>query len=482
MSNKKVYKDTYFFNQENALEVAKQQNRSGMFNDLQICYYNPLDIPLQESYENLIPLPLEKIYDYMVETPNRMIKDINLSSDLPSDLCQDIAKYITKSQKNAVQKKYDFGLEYKNAIKNAFLDFDEPWRIFFLTSRHTTVLQYVIENIAEAFNGLGYDTFISKEQNDMQSWHIDNNNAWHLKDIYEYNPHIVINLDNLNETLYNVSTFNFTWFQDSTAILYNKTKIDLNVRDYIFTLHDEFRDALIQKGVDKSKLFRQSFATNPKIFFENKLIKKENKVVFLGSNYNFHDKCDISDNLVEEIIDDIKNNSVTKTKIQEYAVKSGLSKYTLEVWIIPSLVRKVSVIWMCQLENIDIEVYGTDSWLDVPEVAPYYKGLLSYGKEMAKVYNSAKYAIVAHSQYRYQQRLFEISACGAIPLVYKGQLLNEEFHHEENILSFNTLKELSLLIGKEPVKDSREISKDISYKNMAKKILDIVKNQLEEER
>jgi len=62
--------DTYFTEYESAYYVAKQRNKSGIFNDLDICYYNG-EKQDDGELENLIHLPLENIYDYFSETPNR---------------------------------------------------------------------------------------------------------------------------------------------------------------------------------------------------------------------------------------------------------------------------------------------------------------------------------------------------------------------------------------------------------------------------
>jgi hypothetical protein len=164
--------------------------------------------------------------------------------------------------------------------------------------------------------------------------------------------------------------------------------------------------------------------------------------------------------------------------VKDYASRLRMSEDYVATSLISSFVRRRVIIWMCSLENIEVEVYGTDKWLDNKEVAPFYKGLLPYGEEMSKVYNSATYAISAHPLYRYQQRVFEMSACDTIPLVYKCGITREEFFHEDNILSFSKFDELKNLIGAKPKKDSKQISEDISYKTLAQKIIDIVKNEV----
>lgn len=243
--------DTYFFNYNDAYNEAKKQNTFGIFNNLQICYYNG-EINEQTPYQNLIPLPIDKICDYMMETPNRMIQNIKFDDNFNEAQQHQIASYIDQLQQIAAYKKTELGNQYRELIKNQVPDFNEPWRILFLTTRGTTVLQYAAKNLADAFNDLGYNTFISIEENAMQNWGGNDspNNAyfaWHLKNIYEYNPHIIFNLDWINNTFLNDSVFNFVWFQDPMPVMFDQSEIKLRTRDYFFYLLVQFKNALLEK-------------------------------------------------------------------------------------------------------------------------------------------------------------------------------------------------------------------------------------------
>ena len=479
--------DTYFFNYNDAYNEAKKQNTFGIFNNLQICYYNG-EINEQTPYQNLIPLPIDKICDYMMETPNRMIQNIKFDDNFNEDQQHQIASYIDQLQQIAAYKKTELGNQYRELIKNQVPDFNEPWRILFLTTRGTTVLQYVAKNLADAFNDLGYNTFISIEENAMQNWGGNDspNNAyfaWHLKNIYEYNPHIIFNLDWINNTFLNDSVFNFVWFQDPMPVLYNNEKIVLRERDFIFYLFDEYKNALIDKKVCNTKLVYQTFCTNPKIFFENTSIQREEKIVFLGSDYDYYG-YDITcgeypnlSNMLQDMINLIEQGNLTLETIKELSSKYNIPYVWARNEIAGTLVRKEVVKWICKQNILPVEIYGTDDWLKIPEVAPYYKGLLPYGEKMAEVYNSAKYALVAGINSMYQQRLCEISACNTIPLVYHG-FTQEEFLHFDNIVKFSTYKEMMQCIGKKPKKSPKQISEDISYEKMAIKIIDIVKQNV----
>lgn len=474
-------KDTYFFNAQVALKIAKQNNKMETIKDhpvkaLQICYYAG-EVSLQNAPKNCIHVPLENTYNYFVKTENRFPKHMNFDdTGFSKDEMNTINNAIGEVFKEALTERYNLTKLYIEQVKNNTPNFKEKkWRIFIPTIRESTVLKHVSKNITATFKELGFEVFyyISDELGEQ-------NLLPKLYYLDKFNPHIIINLDFLENQYLNDSVYNFCWFQDPVAILYNEEEIKIRKRDFILSLFDEYKNALIKKGVNKDKIYEQPFCTNPLVFFKNKTIKKEEKIVFLGSDYNFEKTYNLSEECLRKLDFYIEENDLNINTLKEISAEFNINYKALEIHILPSLVRRKVVIWLCSLDNIKVEIFGTEEWLKTPEVKPFYKGLLPYGEEMAKVYNSAKYAIAAHSQYKYQQRVIEMSACGTIPIIYHCDLITENFYHMENVLLFSTSKELEKCINKEPKKDPIEISDDISYKHMARKIISIVKENIKD--
>lgn len=479
--DKQIQEDIYFIDAQTALLTALQNNEVETIPNhpvkaLQLCYYAGEE-KLESTPKNCIHVPLENVYNYFVTTKNRFPKQIRFdNTSFTIEEKKELTKAITSVLEASIQERNNLINLYSNKIKDSIPNFNEKkLRIFIPTIRESTVLKHVARNIADAFEDIDHEVFY---------YHADElgdqNLLPKLYYLSEFNPHIYITIDFIENQFINEHVFNFCWFQDPMPILYNQEKINVRERDYFFYLFNEFKEGLLKKEVPKNKILLQNFATNLKIFFNDNNILKENKIVFLGSNYNTQKNFNLNKNIIELLNSEIDKGSLSYTIIKKYSKKFNISEKDLEVWIIPSLVRKKAVQWMCRLKNISIEVYGSDSWLEVPEVRPFYKGLLPYGKEMAKVYNSAKYAIAAHSQYKYQQRVIEMSACGTIPIIYNCDLITEKFYHDKNVLLFSTFEELKSSIGKIPQKDPIEISKDISYKNMAEKIISLVNNTIKD--
>ncbi len=478
--HKQEHYDTYFFNEKEALRTAKQQNRISTsiktITALQICYYTS-NKKLKNAPANCIFLELENVYNYLVTTKNRFPKAISFErSTIDIQEQADIKQAFCEIMDSALKERENLVYLYAQRIFETIPDFNKkPLRVFIPASRETTVMQYVAKNIAEAFEEIGCEVlyFIQDELGTCTC------NLPMLIALDEFKPHLTVNINHLNNTYINENIFNFVWFQDDMSILYDNTPIEIRGRDYIFVLTNTFKELLFKKNIDENKITYQPFATNPKLFLKKTDIEREDKIVFLGSDYNFENDEEIDENLKNELYNHIDNNTLTFEKIKDISIKNNFDLEDFKTFIITSFVRRRVIVWLCSLENIKIEIYGTDTWLNNPEVIPYYKGLLPYGEEMAKVYNSAKYAIAAHPFYKYQQRLIEMSACGTIPIVYESPMLSEDFSHNENILSFSTKDELKKCIGQRPKKDPSQISEDISYKKMANKIIKTIKNDLE---
>lgn len=475
--------DTYFLNSEKALEIANQKNRVQTsvkdIDALQICYYAG-ETKIQKAPKNCIHVPLEEVFNYFVNSKKRFPKAIsfeNTEFSMPEQAQLNHAfEEILNNAKIERTKLVDIYLSELKKISPNFNE--EKLRVFIPACRETAVMQYVSKNIADAFEELGYEV-LYHIQDDMG----DCNILSQLVEFHNFNPHIIVNINHFNNFHLNKNIFNFIWIQDPMPKIFeHEEPLYIRDRDYVYTLVKEYDSTLLKRGLNPDRLFSQSFATNPKIFFEDKTIKKENKVVFLGSDYSFEESFNIKsdDEILLKLYDCIDRNELNSEILQHYAKKLNVTYKDMSTWIIASLVRRRVIIWLCSIKDITVEIYGTNKWLRNPETAPFYKGLLPYGKEMAKVYNSAKYSICVHPIYKYQQRLFEISACGSIPLVYDCELMTEDFEHDDNILSFSTLEELEKSIGQKPKKDSRQIAEDISYKNMVQRITKIIEEELEE--
>ena len=468
-----MHEDTYFLNSQEALRVASEQNRWGeeVKYNLQCCYYDGEKI--DSDLPNLIHLPIENLLEELAYGKYRIPKVLNFEGlELSSDVKLDILVNFNLSIKQANMYRLQLNKVYLNSIKNASPDFSEPLRFYLSASSSTQVMQYVSKNIADTLKAMNYD--VSFEL------YVGIEDIGCLKNISEFNPHVTININHLNNSFLNDSIFNFVWFQDPMPALYDNTKLNLRDRDIIFTLSD----MMMEKKFTKDMYKIQRFCVNSSDFNRDESIEKEDKIIFVGSSHAAVLIKEISDPAIIDLYYLLKYKLNDGFKItKEYLL--GLSQTynvafdTILITPFAMAVRECSVEWMCKQNKIDVEVYGRH-WEDNPIVAPYFKGELPHGKEVAKRYNSAKYSLYAHSFDMYQQRLPEMAACGTIPVSYNCiGIVEDSYDYEDNTLLFSNYDEFVDMIGKKPKKSVYEISRDMSFDSLANKIVEIIKQKVD---
>ena len=479
--------DTYFLNPLSAYEQAKKQERTGLFNDLQICYYH--GEPIQSDLENLIHLPLENLYNFMCETPYRRIQICLRDEGFDVNVYDEIIVYINKVQNEAFKKIAEFEKLYKDEIRKLKLNFSEPLRVFFLTTRTTTVLQNSANGLMNAFKNLGYETFFSIEENDMQSWGMNEDSgyfAWHLKNMLEFKPHITINLDYLHNNFLPNEIFNFIWIQDEMPFMHQNQLVQLRKRDFVFHLTSGMRSVLSKVGIESEY---QEFLMNRNIFKPRVEIKKEKKIIFIGTSYFSFSEHLRHDRMFEEIFNDVlcsfeEKSCITSGKngdIEYFAKKYKKEEEYIHL-VYNYLMRDYCVEKLCRINTGEykVEIYGA-GWEKNQYVKKFHKGMAPYGEEVSKLYNSATYAYCVGG-YVLMQRTLESAFSGTIPLVLDVRAGGEDEYDKkvEDGLEFFHIKDLENILtsGIVKEKDFSFIRQEYSYEKMAKRIIDKVQKEL----
>ncbi|MBU1659472.1 hypothetical protein KKG72_10560 [bacterium] len=462
-----MHEDIYFLSPKEALRVASQQNRWGENNYyLQLCYYEGEKI--ESDLANLVHLPIENLLETLAYGTYRIPSKIDFTGlEISSDIKLEVLMNFNLSIEQAKMYRTQLNTHYLQKMKNSSPDFSERLRFHLCANVSTQVMQYVSKNIANTLRDMGYEVCFELYEGieDLSSFKI----------MSEFQPHATININNLNNTFLSDSIFNFVWFQDPMPILYDESKIHLRQRDIIYALSD----MIMKKKFIKESYEIQRFCVSKSDFYRDETIQKENKIIFIGSSYAAVLNKEISDKRFRELYNIFRENLNTGMKITPEYVGELSRKYEIDYNLIllsplAMAVRECSVEWICKQKNIAVEVYGRH-WENNPLVAPYFKGELPHGKELSKVYNSARYSVYAHSFDMYQQRLPEMAACGTIPVSYDCRAMSEEkYDYEENTLLFSNYEELVDILGEEPKKNVYGIAEEMSFNafvtRMVKKI------------
>lgn len=467
----KKVEDSYFDSFEKALEVAKKQNIIRPYSHLQTCYYDGKE-EVKTEYKNLIYLPYEDLIERL----------FTLNTRIPTKVFSSKRKEIQKKLDEFQKEKENRFHKLTTLIQNIKLDFNQPVRVLIASTYGSLVVTDIYQILRETFEKNGYKVFFDINDNItlMDDFRI-------AAAVYKYKPHLVVSINRIKNHLLCEDMFAFTWFQDETRCLYDDSVFLCRERDYFFYLEDGIKKALRNKGIPSEKLFYQTLSLNNKYFYVKKQVKRENKIVFIGSNYfelnnsvfkEYKDKK----NIIDELMAGFNNNTMTRDMLEDFAIKYKekdeiRSLEHLSVFIYGAIVRLETVKWICLQSKIPVEVYGS-GWENVEEVKPFYKGVLKYGSDIADAYNKAKYCLVANPQVYYQQRTFESSACGCIPIIYDSKTMTEEFHHRDNVLLFHDKESLYNCIGKEPAESPLKIVENSSYDEFIKKMIYLVKRDI----
>lgn len=465
--------DTYFFNPQEALRVAQEQNRSDDVNKafLQLCYYNGEKI--ESDLINLIHLPVDNLIDDLAQGTLRIPTHIDFTDfDISLEVAKDIETNLLISLDQAKAFRAELNKIYLNRIKEAKLDFSEPLRFYLPAHSSTRVMQHVSKNIVNVLIENGHDVLF-----DLQMGIEDLNCR---KKMFEYNPHVTININHFNNAYISSDAFNFVWFQDPMPVLTSNELVYTRNRDYVFSLLKSFDDMLQKKNV---KYERQGFCFNKNMFKLKEPVKKEKKIVFIGSSYTtlLPDNIDLSEAIKE--LNDLFVNGISfdKEVINRISIKYSYSKEFVEMKLIPSIIRDFGVIGLCEIDTeYEIEIYGW-GWDSYESLAPYYKGVLEYGDDIAKVYANATFAFAPHQLYTIQQRTLEATASGTIPIVYDCRDLSGESSYDDALCYFKTMEDLKEILQSEvPKKDFSRLLKDYSYDTFIEKILTIINEDLKD--
>jgi hypothetical protein len=475
-SSEQKIEDTYFLNSLEAKRVALQNKKFFIHGveTTQICFHHEIDF--QNAPENCIFIPHNEIVTFLSQTKMRLPTTINfngynLHHTQKIETLNTFVDILTQVKSNISQL-----IREKIAQINLLQlnPKDKKIRIYFPTCRNTLVLKNISKSIAREFEKYDeFEVYVYEQKSDLEGC----GQLHDLEAFYNFNPHVVFMINHLNREIYgsqNENLIKFTWYQDRVNSLYNTDFLSLEPKEHIYALLPEFAEDLNKKNIPNQL---QSFCLNESLFKQDKTIKREKKIVFIGSSYSSKIGDRLPPEMMEELVQNFLSGELSKKSVRDTITsKYLLSDDTIATEAVEFIVRDLSVIWLCSLESdYTIEVYGK-GWECYEEVVPFYKGVVEYGKELADIYNSATYALAPHSIYILQQRTLESSACGCIPIVYDIRDFVPKPHYNEAIEYFKTQDDLANILKQEPKKkEFSSLLEENSYKTFVKRMVELIK-------
>jgi len=477
-----MYEDIYFLNSQEALRVASEQNRwadndGKVKYNLQCCYYD--GEKLDSDLPNLFHMPIDSLFEGIANGINKIPSKIDFTGlDISYKVKTEITTFFNMTMQEAKSLRKQLNIKYVEELKKAKLDFDEPLRFYLIGNSKTVVMQYITKAITDTLANMGYEV--------LYNLYVGTEDEFCLKILYEFNPHVTININHLNNTYISDDVFNFVWFQDMMPDIYFANKVYKRDRDYIFMLTQGLKEILDENNIQSELM---SFMINENIYYKRNDIKKEKKIVLIGSSYAKNiEKIRLERDftrIYKEAVEIFEKTSCLRdVKYGDSEIKYLMHKYSKSKEYINNiygyLIRDYCVEKLCSIKtDYEIEIYGY-GWEDNSIVKPYFKGILNHGEDISKVYNSATYGYCPGG-YILMQRTLECAFSQTIPLVLdvRADKQDEYDKRVEESLEIFHIKDLESILEKE-VKDKNfdYIKERYGYEYFIKKCLNIIKKEL----
>ncbi|MBF0132983.1 MAG: glycosyltransferase family 1 protein [Magnetococcales bacterium] len=311
---------------------------------------------------------------------------------------------------------------------------DGSLRIFFITSRFTTFLQYCVRDLSEGFERLGYTCFTHKEaQWEALTGRIDDI----ALSLLEFKPDVVIQLCYLrysNPAIPANIPF-VAWIQDILGAVARGEFLDkLNEKD--ITLSEMHHDELELNGY--TDYFKFPTLSNDRLFNRDPEVETYDHDISFVAHYS--DQAPFADKPLNDMVFDVLNQTILEpednpqhgiTRVQDYIdiLKPHMDRKfpgrPLDFEDYRMISRKAgNFIWRTKILRWVIEgghalaLFGRE-WDRSPFYRPYAKGPTPHGGGSSLVYNRSKINLQLNPFTTLHHRVFEVIGSGGFLLLGK---------------------------------------------------------------
>ncbi|MBF0161680.1 MAG: tetratricopeptide repeat protein [Magnetococcales bacterium] len=467
---------TLFLDRRRALTVALQNNlvpETIQTSGRQLCFHR--ESPAAEDPDNLIPVPQEQQAFEALFCATRWSQPTAVDFDPADPDERALAGRLAAMLYNARRARAELVRHWEQRCQETRPEYvpGQPLRVFIPASRTTDVMMFNARDLAEGFRQLGCEVGHCIEGNNKETYYFNH----YLQAQAEFNPHVVLDINNYFKLRAHPQVLRVLWYTDPMPLVMRGQPLPWRPRDLIYSLHGGLDHALKQCGA--TGVERQGFCYNSNLF-RNTGQPRKRKIVLVASAHDFvlaqfPKAAPILAQMAEmfEV-----GEPMTDAVLAQWTERYAYSKSDLLTFMWGYTLRNGSARWLCELaDEIDVEVYG-HRWHTNEKVRPFYKGVLPHGPAVAALYNEATHVFVPHPYDLQSQRLVEVSACGAIPVVYDCRYRAEPPHWDEQCLWYRTRETLRACLTQVPTGSSRPIHQGRSYTEFAQRILERVASHL----
>ena len=471
---------TFFLDWSKALSAAYRGDRvkdHELTTSPQLCFY--LGEPIDEIPLYMIPVPsLDhpsfEAFFFSSKLPFPVAIDFDPDDEDETQLAFNVAKSLddARSSQQVETRKLE---EECRQIQPEYIH-GKPLRVFLPISRLSTVGAGNCRDLAQGFKNIGCEVLYFIESNDRELL----NPYQYRKAQRDFNPHIVFEIDILNETLHS-DAFSVMWLQNVGPLLRvymrDGRTFPCRERDLVYSLVKELEPLMYQCGATKVE---QQGSCYDGTIFQNFGWERKRKVVFVGAaRSNYLLQYPQAKALVSELEAMFEaGKPFTDQELIRLSKDHDMAGEIIFWRLVQYIVRDLSVRWLCTMSNeIDVDVYGY-AWEQDEIVRPFYRGVLPHGPDLAAVYNKTVYALVPHQSDLESQRLVEVAACGAIPVAYDCRYRSGEPQGNDSFLWYRTKEELRACLTKQPSVTPYAICEGRTYTHFAQRVITTVESCL----
>lgn len=269
----------------------------------------------------------------------------------------------------------------------------KPTRILFLTTRQTSVLQYMVRDLAHGFRRLGCDVEIMMERHGLSEPQDEfYQGAWSAKVdriARWFQPHCIFQMDHLrgeNPLMWGAGPVYASWMQDAMPHLFSQAMgyvsgkeliASVGPKDLILTSFPGLRQKMIDAGYPEANLVHLPVAANFDMFYPAPFP--------LEGPLTIGFPCNVG-------------HTATSSMPERYHRRVDPVK-----WLIDA--------------GVNVKLWG-QGWDKLEWAKPFHQGPVKNGPELRDAYNSCHVILHANSDTNLHQRPFEAVACGRPVLMW----------------------------------------------------------------
>lgn len=328
-----------------------------------------------------------------------------------------------ENQTNVLKIACGYPDDFYRQLRAVLASGQRPCRILFITSIFTTVLQYAVRDLAEAFRDLGHETLVLCEKDAGES--MDSLKV--ARGVLAFKPDLMFCIDHLRAEMSGSVPPQIPflcWIQDlmphltDPALIRTLGPLDLN---YCYT---GWREFLLAQGYGHMEPL--SFAVNTSQFFPMpELGEPDDQVAFithlhpvqaskkLPGLFDWLDACHPVpfqglDAMIPQIVEESRRHfDVPLDEAENRELFSTVALYLRRQ-------HRILFVDLLTAAGIDCALYG-EGWDEIDRFRPMSRGVVANGRPLAEVYQRHK--VVLHLGINLHFRVMEALACGGFVII-----------------------------------------------------------------